>query len=254
MENPWQNDLSARVAREHDALRISGQILGGHRGQCRSRQLARTGRLPARLGDNCGCTASAHAIHRGSDAANAASQPEALCRGVGACYLRLSFFQDPGDAIAVKQFRLSLVRRLYLAQYGHRHSGFFHGRGDHELLYDVQVQHPGVPALRVGHHFRSLLIGCCISASIHGASRSTLIGYGSITKLLDTIYYLWFFAVYISVTVCIGTPANPEFRHRFLLSFVLIWSMLGIACATALSSAGPIYFDRIYGVRRRSAH
>ena len=73
------------------------------------------------------------------------------------------------------------------------------------------------------------------------------IGYGSITKLLDTIYYLWFFAVYISVTVCIGTPANPEFRHRFLLSFVLIWSILGIACATALSSAGPIYFDRIYG-------
>ncbi len=74
-----------------------------------------------------------------------------------------------------------------------------------------------------------------------------LIGYGSITKLLDTIYYLWFFAVFISVTVCIGTPANPKFRHRFLLGYVLSWSVLGIACAMALSSAGPIYFDRIYG-------
>ena len=67
-------------------------------------------------------------------------------------------------------------------------------RGDHELLYDVQVQHPGVPALRVGRRFRS------IDRVLHfGVDpwRITeyLIGYGSITKLLDTIYYLWFFAV-----------------------------------------------------------
>jgi PAP2 superfamily len=74
-----------------------------------------------------------------------------------------------------------------------------------------------------------------------------LLGYGSATEFLDEVYYLWFFAVYVSITICIGSPPKSALRHRFMLSYVLVWGVLGVVCATALSSVGPIYFDRIYG-------
>ncbi|WP_406871847.1 phosphatase PAP2 family protein [Aminobacter sp. P9b] len=74
-----------------------------------------------------------------------------------------------------------------------------------------------------------------------------VIGYGSATAILDKIYYLWFFAVFVPTAVLIGMPDRFGIRHQFLLSYVFVWGILGIVCATALSSVGPIYYDRVYG-------
>ncbi len=74
-----------------------------------------------------------------------------------------------------------------------------------------------------------------------------LIGYGMQTKLLDTLYYLWFAAVFVPTAAFIGSPARTRLRHRYLIGYVFVWGVLGIAGATLFSSVGPIYFDRIYG-------
>lgn len=71
--------------------------------------------------------------------------------------------------------------------------------------------------------------------------------YGAGTYLLDKVYYLWFFAVYMPTAVLIGMPDRFGIRHQFLLTYVFVWGVLGIACATAFSSVGPIFYDRVYG-------
>lgn len=75
----------------------------------------------------------------------------------------------------------------------------------------------------------------------------TVIGYGSVTALLDKIYYLWFFAAFVPTAALIGMPDRFGIRHQFLLSYVFVWGILGIVGATAMSSVGPIYYDRVYG-------
>ncbi|GAA4114618.1 hypothetical protein GCM10023067_15840 [Aminobacter aganoensis] len=71
--------------------------------------------------------------------------------------------------------------------------------------------------------------------------------YGVATFILDKIYYLWFFAIYIPTAIVIGMPDRFGIRHQFLLSYVFVWGILGIVGATAMSSVGPIYYDRVYG-------
>lgn len=74
-----------------------------------------------------------------------------------------------------------------------------------------------------------------------------VLGYGTATVILDRVYYLWFFAVYLSMGLVMGLPDKFGIRHQFMLTYVLIWGVLGIIFATALSSVGPIFYDLAYG-------
>jgi hypothetical protein len=71
-----------------------------------------------------------------------------------------------------------------------------------------------------------------------------LLGRPAITNALDMTYYTWLPLVAI---VCAWQAWSPrrELRLRFLLSFVLIWILLGDVAATLLSSAGPCYYGRL---------
>lgn len=75
----------------------------------------------------------------------------------------------------------------------------------------------------------------------------SLLGYGAVTVVIDKTYYLWFFAVFISMAVLVGMPDRYGIRHQFMLSYAFVWGLLGIVCAIALSSVGPIFYDRVYG-------
>ena len=72
-------------------------------------------------------------------------------------------------------------------------------------------------------------------------------GYGTFTVLIDKIYYLWFLVTFAAAAVAATSPGNSIFRHRFLLSYALLWIVIGCALATGFSSVGPIFYDVQYG-------
>jgi hypothetical protein len=73
------------------------------------------------------------------------------------------------------------------------------------------------------------------------------IGYGQLTIFTDHIYYLWFPVTFGAAAIAALTPGESALRHRFLLSFALSWIVIGCLFATILSSAGPLFYDRLTG-------
>lgn len=72
-------------------------------------------------------------------------------------------------------------------------------------------------------------------------------GYGDFTVKIDQFYYLWFPVIFTSTAAVALIPGHNVWRHRYLLSFIMAWILIGSVMAVAFSSAGPIYFDRLYG-------
>ena len=72
-------------------------------------------------------------------------------------------------------------------------------------------------------------------------------GYGTFTVLIDKVYYLWFPVIFASAAIAAATPGNGVLRHRFLIAFALSWILIGCLSAVVLSSAGPIFYDRLTG-------
>jgi hypothetical protein len=70
--------------------------------------------------------------------------------------------------------------------------------------------------------------------------------FGWATRAIDATYatYLPFETIAVVLVVC----ARPsELKSRALLTIALAWVVLGIFGAYLLSSAGPLFYDRIYG-------
>ena len=72
-------------------------------------------------------------------------------------------------------------------------------------------------------------------------------GYGDFTVKIDQLYYLWFPVIFTSTAAVALIPGQNAWRHRYLLSFVMAWILIGSIMAAAFSSAGPIYYDRLHG-------
>lgn len=64
---------------------------------------------------------------------------------------------------------------------------------------------------------------------------------------IDRFYYLWFLVAFAPAAIAATAPGNSELRHRFLLTFVLSWLVVGCLFATIFSSAGPIFYDQLLG-------
>jgi len=69
---------------------------------------------------------------------------------------------------------------------------------------------------------------------------------GWATVPLDRLYGLWLPVQSIVVFAAILTAPSPR-KSRALMAYSLAWLILGVASAALLSSAGPIFFDRLYG-------
>lgn len=68
-----------------------------------------------------------------------------------------------------------------------------------------------------------------------------------ITTAINACYHLWFFILFAVIFWQAFSVANPRLRMRFFLSFVLAWALIGTLAATLLSSAGPVYYERVTG-------
>jgi len=63
---------------------------------------------------------------------------------------------------------------------------------------------------------------------------------------MDLIYVLWLpVQLLILFTVMLEPPSAA--KSHALMAYILAWFLLGVAAATLFSSAGPIFFDRLYG-------
>jgi hypothetical protein len=58
-------------------------------------------------------------------------------------------------------------------------------------------------------------------------------------------YNAWYFVIFFSFIWQAWNTKNPRLRNQFLYSFFLTWIILGTVLATALSSAGPVYYGRV---------
>lgn len=72
-----------------------------------------------------------------------------------------------------------------------------------------------------------------------------LLGYPLVTSLMDRLYASWFAVLILTVVWQAFTTRNQAVRQQFFLTFPLIWIVLGTGGAILLSSAGPVYFDRV---------
>lgn len=74
------------------------------------------------------------------------------------------------------------------------------------------------------------------------------LGHPLATSVISYLYNLWFPLMYMILYWNIFTVDNLERRMRFLLSFVITWSLLGSLLALLLSSAGPVYYGAVTGL------
>lgn len=72
-----------------------------------------------------------------------------------------------------------------------------------------------------------------------------LLGHPLVTSLMAGLYTFWFVVLIFTVIWQAFTTRNPALRQQFFLTFVLIWIVLGTGGALLLSSAGPVFYERI---------
>ncbi len=75
-----------------------------------------------------------------------------------------------------------------------------------------------------------------------------ILGYPLVSAVINSIYNLWLFVLFGVLLWQSFSLARPRVRMRYLISFVLMWILLGHVAATLLSSAGPVYYGRITGL------
>lgn len=75
-----------------------------------------------------------------------------------------------------------------------------------------------------------------------------LLGSPIATFIIQFFYNLWFPLMLATLAWQMFDRRAPELRMRFLISFALVWFMIGSLGAIHLSSAGPVYFDRVTGL------
>jgi hypothetical protein len=75
-----------------------------------------------------------------------------------------------------------------------------------------------------------------------------ILGHFYVTSFINAVYHSWFFVAYGVLLWQATNTSRPRLRMQYLLTFLLIWALIGNAAAIMLSSAGPVYFGRVTGV------
>lgn len=75
-----------------------------------------------------------------------------------------------------------------------------------------------------------------------------LLGHPYVTSLINAVYNFWFLLAYAVISWQIVSTERPRLRMQYLLTFVLVWAVIGNVVATILSSAGPVYYGRVTGL------
>lgn len=68
------------------------------------------------------------------------------------------------------------------------------------------------------------------------------------TQLIDRAYHGWFVPMSVGVIVCAWLPASSyRLRTQYLLSFIMVWTLIGSLLAFAFPSAGPCFYSHFVG-------
>ncbi len=68
------------------------------------------------------------------------------------------------------------------------------------------------------------------------------------TAVINLLYHLWFFVMWGFLLWHIFNTGIQRKRLQFLLTYVLLWIIVGSFSALALSSAGPVYYGGVTGL------
>ncbi|HUT49110.1 MAG TPA: phosphatase PAP2 family protein [Alphaproteobacteria bacterium] len=60
-------------------------------------------------------------------------------------------------------------------------------------------------------------------------------------------YNVWYFVIFFTFIWQAWNTNQPRLRTQYLYSSILTWIILGTVLATALASAGPVYYGRVVG-------
>ncbi len=74
-----------------------------------------------------------------------------------------------------------------------------------------------------------------------------LLGSPLITSAISYLYNFWFGLMFLIVYWFVFSLQNRVLRMRYLLSFVLTWSLLGSLAAVFFASGGPVYYGHFVG-------
>jgi hypothetical protein len=88
---------------------------------------------------------------------------------------------------------------------------------------------------------------------LHGGSHpwellQPLLGHPLVTTAINAVYHLWFGVTYGVILWLMVDTRRPRLRMRYLVTFLLMWIVIGNAMAAELASAGPVYYGRITGL------
>ena len=70
-----------------------------------------------------------------------------------------------------------------------------------------------------------------------------VLGSALATSIMSFFYNLWFFVMYGVLIWQIFSLQDKALRMQYLLTFVIIWSVLGSFLALLMSAAGPVYYE-----------
>jgi hypothetical protein len=74
------------------------------------------------------------------------------------------------------------------------------------------------------------------------------LGFHSVTKLLDFLYFVWVLLCPLYWTIAFSTQnLSAEEKHQYLLATLASWIIIGVFAATYFASGGPIYYHEITG-------
>lgn len=74
-----------------------------------------------------------------------------------------------------------------------------------------------------------------------------LLGHPYITFIMNVVYNFWFFMQMFVVIWQMFALGRPRLRMQFLVTYVLVWLILGSLAAILLASAGPCYYSKLFG-------
>jgi len=73
-------------------------------------------------------------------------------------------------------------------------------------------------------------------------------GHPWMTAAINGAYHLWFGVTYGVLLWQTVDIRRPKLRMRYLITFVLLWIVIGNVAATLFSSVGPVYYGRVTGL------
>ncbi len=74
------------------------------------------------------------------------------------------------------------------------------------------------------------------------------LGHYSVTKIVDTLYWLWVpLCAFYWIIVFINPKLSDEEKHQYLFTNLISWVVIGLFVATYFASGGPVYYGQFTG-------